>query len=182
MSSGIVITYIGPMWSGKTSSMCSAVERYHHAKKKCIIIKYVKDTRYNHLSKSGGIITHRGDEYSKVQIIPTECLSDVVVDTNIDVIGIDEAQFYVDAPEMIRAWSTAGKHIIIAALDSTWQMRPFGRIAEIIAISDKVEKLNAVCMKCGADAPFTAKISGNCEVEEIGGDDKYIAVCRSCFK
>jgi thymidine kinase len=160
--------------------MCSAVERYFHAKKVCIIVKYAKDTRYNHLSKSGGIVTHRGDEYNKVQIIETENLSDVLTD-GVQVIGVDEAQFYPDAPEKISEWADSGIHVIVAALDSTWQGKPFGRISEIISISDHVTKLAAVCMKCGADAPFTCKIAGNNDVEEIGGTDKYIATCRKCF-
>ena len=177
-----VKVYIGPMWSGKTSAMCGEIERYHYARKKCIIIKYAKDTRYNHLSKSGGIMTHRGDEYSKVQIVETENLSDVVIGDDIAAVGIDEAQFYPNAAEWIKKLAAEGKHVVVAALDSTWQMKSFGKISEIIAVSDNVQKLNAVCMKCGADAPFTAKIAGNNEVEEIGGKDKYIAVCRKCFE
>jgi thymidine kinase len=176
--------YVGPMWSGKTSTMCGAVERHHHARRRCVIIKYAKDTRYNHLSKSGGIVNHRGDEYHKVPIIETEDLSDValkIAADKIEVIGIDEAQFYANAPEMISEWANNGIRIIIAALDATWQGKPFGRVGEIIAISDKVTKLNAVCMKCGNDAPFTCKISGNASIEEIGGCDKYIATCRKCF-
>jgi thymidine kinase len=169
------------MWSGKTSSMCSQVERHHHGKKNCVIIKYAKDVRYNHLSKSGGIVSHRGDEYCKVPIIETELLSEASIPSNADVIGIDEAQFYSDAPEIIEKWARDGKHVIIAALDTTWQMKPFGRVHEIAGIADKVTKLNAVCMRCGKDAPFTAKISGSNEIEEIGGEEKYIAVCRNCF-
>lgn len=168
------------MWAGKTSVMCRDLERYMHARKKCVIIKFVKDTRYNHLSKSGGIVAHSGIEYSKVPIIETEKLSDVDV-TDYYAIGVDEAQFYQDAPEIIGKWSKMGKHIVISALDSTWQMKPFPVTAEIIAMADRVEKLNAVCMKCGSDAPFTAKIAGSNEIEEIGGKDKYIAVCRKCF-
>lgn len=186
-----VTCFIGPMFSGKTSSMCNAVERHHHAGRRCIIVKYAKDTRYNHLSKSGGVVNHRGDEYSKVPIIPTENLTDVFsTDTfstddkslnNIQVIGIDEAQFFPDAPEVITSWINMGITIIIAALDSNWMAKPFGRIAEIIAISDHVTKLNAVCMRCGKDASFTCKIGGSSEIEEIGGTDKYIAACRKCF-
>jgi thymidine kinase len=173
-------SYIGPMWSGKTSAMCSAVERYHHAGKNCVIVKYAKDTRYNHLSKSGGIVNHRGDEYSKVPIFNLEYLKDLDTD-KIDVVGIDEAQFFADAPEEIALWVLAGIRVIIAALDSTWQGKPYGRVPDIIALSDTVVKLNAVCMKCGSDAPFTCKIAGNSSIEEIGGSDKYIAVCRKCF-
>ena len=168
------------MWSGKTSTMCGAVERYYHAGKRCVIVKYAKDVRYNHLARSGGIVTHRGDEYCKVPIIETEVLADVLTDC-VDVIGVDEAQFFPDSPEYIRKWAELGLHVIAAALDSTWQGKPFPRVAEIIAMSDRATKLLAVCMQCGADAPFTCKIAGTSNIEEIGGTGKYLAVCRQCF-
>lgn len=160
--------------------MCGAVERYHHAGKRCIIVKYAKDTRYNHLARSGGIVTHRGDEYSKVPIVETEVLGDIKAE-GISVIGVDEAQFFQDAPEVFDGWARAGIHVIAAALDSTWQGKPFGRVAELVAQSDRATKLLAVCMRCGADAPFTCKIAGSGAVEEIGGTEKYLAVCRGCF-
>jgi thymidine kinase len=176
--------YIGPMWSGKTSTMCNRVERYHHAGKNCIIVKYQHDTRYNHLSKSGGIVNHRGDEYSKVKTVLSASLQnvDVAADiANIDVIGVDEGQFYQDAPEIISKWVSSGKIVIISALDTTYQAKPFGRVPELVSISDTVQKLSAVCMKCGNDAIFTAKISGESTIEDVGSADKYIAVCRKCF-
>jgi thymidine kinase len=160
--------------------MCGAIDRHFYAKKKCIIVKYAEDTRYNHLSKSGGMITHSKHEYSNVPIITAVTLGSVCTD-GVDVIGVDEAQFYSDAPEIIAKWAKRGIKVIVAALDSTWQGKPFGRVAEIISLSDHVEKLNAVCMRCNADAPFTCKIAGNGSIEEIGGSDKYIAACRKCF-
>ena len=145
-----------------------------------MIVKFAEDTRYNHLSKSGGIVAHSKHEYSTVPI--TEAVTLASVNTEgFDVIGVDEAQFYSDAPEVIALWARNGIKVIVAALDSTWQGKPFGRVAEIISLSDRVEKLNAVCMKCTADAPFTCKIAGNGSIEEVGGSDKYISACRKCF-
>jgi thymidine kinase len=176
--------YIGPMWSGKTSRMCGRVERYQFAKKRCIVIKYADDTRYDHLSKSGGLMNHRGDEYSKVPIVIVKILAEVAnrIDlSNIDVIGVDEGQFYTDAPDVIAEWARNGKTVIISALDTTYQGKPFGRVPELVSIADKVEKLSAVCMRCGADATFTERISGGSEIKSIASDTEYIAACRSCF-
>lgn len=190
-----VTSYIGPMWAGKSTEMCAAVERHAIAGRKCIIIKHERDVRYNHLSKSGGLITHRGTEYgssdasktdpkASIRIITADTLASVdkyVVDGTIEVIGIDEAQFFPDAPAAIALWVETGIVVKVACLDGDWRMKPFGCVPEILAISDKVVKLTAVCMKCGHDAPFTAKISGAMDViEEVGGKDKYIAVCRKC--
>ena len=179
---GIVRTFIGPMYSEKTTSMSSAVERFAIARKKCVIIKYSKDTRYNHLASSGGIVTHRGNEYAKVPVVNAESLSDVDhIVKDYDVIGIDEGQFYADGPEFIQKWALSGHNIVCACLDGTFQAKPFNRVAEIIALSDKVIKLNAVCMLCSGDAAFTKRIVPSTEVEIIGGMKEYIAVCRKCM-
>jgi thymidine kinase len=183
---GITKTWIGPMRSGKTSAVCSAVERHHIAKKNCIIVKYEKDNRYDHLVKNGGIVTHRLDERDIVDVISTSSLADIdAFVTNMDVIGVDEGQFYPDVPEYMHKWAMEGKHVMIACLDATFQPRPFGRVPEIIAYSDHVIKLNAVCMTCGLDAAFSKKIkltsSTESLVEDIGGDDKYVSLCRRCM-
>jgi thymidine kinase len=179
---GIVRTFIGPMYSEKTTSMSSAVERYAIAQKRCVVIKYTKDTRYSHLASSGGIVTHRGNEYAKVPVVSTELLADVDhLMSNYDIIGIDEAQFYADGPEFIQKWAMAGRGVVCACLDGTFQAKPFNRVAEIIALSDKVTKLNAVCMQCSNDAAFTKRIVPGDEVEVIGGMKEYIAVCRKCM-
>ena len=98
-----------------------------------------------------------------------------------DVIGIDEGQFFPDIVE----WSDKqanrnGKQVIIAALDGSFQRKPFGRVLELVPCAESVVKLNAVCMNCGADAPFSARISAETELEVVGGADKYIAACRAC--
>jgi len=98
------------------------------------------------------------------------------------VIGIDEGQFFPDLLEWTRdVVSRLGKVVVIAALDGTFQRVPFGNVCALIPFAETVVKLSAVCSSCGADAPFTARISAEEEVEVIGGADKYSAVCRACF-
>lgn len=74
-----------------------------------------------------------------------------------------------------------GKVVIIAALDGTFQRKEFGSILQLVPLAENVTKLSAVCVYCQKDAPFTMRISEETEVELIGGADKYVAVCRSCF-
>ena len=175
--------YIGPMFANKTSMMVHDTERYDLAMKykgKCLIVKYLADTRYDHITKFGGIVTHRGDERSKIPVVRVNRLADVDTTGKL-VIGIDEGQFYPDAPEFIEEWATSGIKVICACLDSTWEYKPFGRVHEIIAQSENVHKLKAVCMTCGADASWTKRINTtNKSIEDIGGSDKYLAVCRNC--
>ena len=78
-----------------------------------------------------------------------------------------------------------GKIVIVSALDGTYQKKAFGRILELIPLSESVIKLNAVCMICNEDASFSKKIIETTNLEtdiDIGGAEKYIACCRSCFK
>ena len=75
-----------------------------------------------------------------------------------------------------------GKIVIIAALDGTFQRKPFGSILELIPAAEKVIKLTAVCAVCGADACFTQRIVNSEEIELIGGAELYRPVCRACFR
>jgi thymidine kinase len=98
-----------------------------------------------------------------------------------DVVGIDEGQFFPDLLHFVELWANLGKIVIVAALDGTFQRKPFGNVLSLVPLAESVTKLNSVCMMCYADAPFTRRLTSETEVEVIGGADKYIAVCRACF-
>ena len=99
-----------------------------------------------------------------------------------DVVAIDEGQFFSDIVEYSQKWADKGKIVIVAALDATFERKPFGSICELIALAENVKKLTAVCLNCSGEAPFTHKHFNNTgEINDIGGLDKYIPVCRSCF-
>ena len=74
-----------------------------------------------------------------------------------------------------------GKIVIIAALDGTFQRKPFGKVLNLVPCSESVTKLSAVCVLCQDDAAFSVRLSNETAVEVIGGADKYIAVCRTCY-
>ena len=178
---GSIKLFIGPMFSSKSTSMCSAVERYYIAGKQCVIIKYSKDTRYDHMS-TGGIVTHGAREFNKVSVITTNNLSKIIVDlAQYEIIGIDEVQFFRKSVNIIQELANSGKVIICAGLDADYQGNPFKRTIRLIPLAEEVKKLKAVCMKCSLDASFTARISKETDIEVIGGSDKYIAVCRKCM-
>lgn len=180
-SKGRVKLFIGPMYAEKSTSLGGEMRRHKHARKKCIIIRY-DDGRYDDNIKNNGLMTHSGYEYSDVLTIKSTTLSDMLDDlSQYDVIGIDEIQFFPDNVECVQKLANSGKIIICAGLDGNYMAKPFGRIAEIMAIAEDIIKLKALCMKCPSEASFTAKIAGNNEEMEIGGSDKYIAVCRECM-
>jgi thymidine kinase len=165
------------MFSGKTTSMLTAVERRAHVPGlRCVIVQHVDDNRYPSVN---GIMNHRGHEFGKVENLSASKLSDLDLN-EFDVVGIDEGQFFPDIVAESDRLASLGKFVVIAYLDSTFEKKPFGSIGELVARSEIVEKLSAVC-KCGRDASFNKRIAGgDCE-REIGGADKYEARCRACF-
>lgn len=74
-----------------------------------------------------------------------------------------------------------GKIVIVAALDGTFQRKPFGRVHELIPIAESVTKLTAVCLVCSGEASFTQRTIDSQEIELIGGCDIYRPVCRRCY-
>lgn len=166
------------MFSGKSTELIRRMHRYQIAGRRCVIIKYSKDNRYG--SSAHELITH--DQQSKATAVSASRLAEVVIVEDIDCVGIDEGQFYPDILEYAERWANAGKIVVISALDSTYQRKPFGSIPELVAVADQVIKLNAVCHQCKSEtAAFTKRITDETELEVIGGADKYVAVCRKCM-
>ena len=97
-----------------------------------------------------------------------------------DVIAIDEGQFFPDIAKESENLANQGKIVIIAALDGTFQRKPFGAILELIPLAEFVVKLSAVC-KCGKDAFYTKRTAESEEIELIGGEELYMPACRECF-
>lgn len=174
-SGGSIHIIFGPMFSGKSSEMIRLMRRHTIARKKCLVIKYSLDTRY----AVDEVATH--DRF-KMDATPAVCLEDVLAEAmKHDVIGVDEGQFFPDVVEFSEQLANAGKTVVIAALDGTFQRKPFGRVLELVALAESVTKLTSVCMLCCQPAAFSKRLGAETAVEVIGGADKYIAVCRTCY-
>ena len=171
---GQIQVIFGPMFSGKTSEMLTRIRRYEAAKYLCTVIKYESDTRYH----NSDVATH---DLQTHKAISTKNLADVknqVIQS--DVIGIDEGQFYLDIVDFCDEMVNMGKIIIVAALDGDYKRRPFNRILELIPKAENVVKKSAVCC-CGDNASFSKRLCDSTEVEMVGGSEKYMAVCRTCY-
>jgi thymidine kinase len=100
---------------------------------------------------------------------------------NYDVVAIDEGQFFPDIVEVSERLANEGVVVVIAALDGTFQRKPFGHILSLVPMAEQVIKLSAVCIECGSEAAFTRRTVDSQEVELIGGEESYKPVCRACF-
>ena len=173
---------IGPMFSGKTTELLRRLDRHKLASKRVLIIKYSKDNRYS----TNEICTHdniRNDQSYKV--ISTIDLTEV--DTylkqenyRVDVIGIDEGQFFVNIAYFCDLWASYNKHIIISALNGDYKREIFTNIIPLFPICEDITKLTSIC-SCGDEASFTHRKIEDKNQEIIGGKDIYEPLCRKCF-
>jgi len=154
------------------------MRRYKFATKTCLLIKYRGDVRYSEDEKDA--TTH---DLVRSTAFPCYKLSEAEGMINkFDVIGIDEGQFFPDLHEYVEKWSDQ-KTVVVAALDGNYQRKPFGQTLHLIPLAENITKLSAVCMSCRqTDAHFSRRITEETEEQVIGGAEKYIAVCRACYK
>ncbi|KAM6050440.1 thymidine kinase, cytosolic isoform 1-T1 [Chlamydotis macqueenii] len=172
---GQIQVIFGPMFSGKSTELMRRVRRFQLAQYRCLLVKYAKDTRYG----TAGVCTH---DKSTMEAVPACRLKDVYKEAlGSAVIGIDEGQFFPDIVEFCEMMANAGKTVIVAALDGTFQRKAFGSILNLVPLAESVVKLNAVCMECYREASYTKRLGAEREVEVIGGADKYHSVCRACY-
>ena len=167
---------MGPMFSGKSTELLRRINRFKIAKKVCVLVKYINDNRYD----KNNICTH---DQKKTEAFSCKTLSEIpkTVLDSADVIGIDEGQFFSDIVEFSDLWADKGKIVIISALDGTYKKEPFPVIAKLIPKCEGITKLFAVCMLCGKDASFSKRLTTEEGDEIIGGIEKYISVCRTCY-
>ena len=173
----MIESIFGPMFAGKTSELMRKIKRHRLAGKKCVVINFLNDNRYSLEDK---IVSHDQISISAIKCIKLEDIPNDVIEAS-EVIGIDEGQFFPDLCSKANKWANSGKVVLIAALDCTYQMKPFNHVTDLLAISENVTKLTAVCMDCGKDAAFTKRTTRDSQIQLIGGLDMYKPVCRKCF-
>lgn len=162
---------MGPMFSGKSTELLRRLVRHKIAGKNTIMLRPVRDDR--------GFLTHDNKENSikELYIDNIEDFSDLY---NYDVIGIDEGQFFDDL-KVVDKWASLGVVVIVSALNGTSERTPFKPIQDIIPLADRIDKIDAVCTSCGADAQFTYYKPGNKDTDIVVGEDEYTALCRKCW-
>jgi len=166
---------IGPMFAGKSSELIRRIRRFQVAGSRVLLVNHLLDDRY---TEGGFVVTH---DHIKMPAVSTNDLSSIDV-SNVDCIGIDEGQFFQNIVPMVLMWlQQHAITIIIAALDGTFEQKPFGQLLELIPHADKVKKMSAVCRVCNADAAFTHRLSNTSNTIEIGGADQYQPLCRHCL-
>jgi thymidine kinase len=175
---GRIEAIVGPMFSGKSEELIRRLKRARIARQRVACYKPDIDLRYHRTSiASHSSHTHEASTVTNVEHLKAALFPQL---DDIDVIGIDEAQFFDDAiipltVELVHL----GKRILLAGLDTTFNAEPFGPIPALMAIADEVTKLSAVCMVCGAPAIHTQRLGQSQELVLVGAAGLYEARCRT---
>ncbi len=175
----------GPMSCGKTEELLRRIRRLIIAKKKVKVVSPSIDTR----AKGDYIESRNGMFLDTVKVKSAIDILDVV-DKDDDVIAIDELQFFdEEIVDVINKLVSQGKRIIGTGLDLDFKGEPFGSMPQLLAYADKVDKLTAICMKCGSEYAVRTQrlIDGkpadkNSPLIMIGADETYEARCIDCWE
>jgi thymidine kinase len=173
---GSIEVIVGSMFSGKTEELIRRVRRARIANRSVVVFKSAVDTRYAEKEA----VTHDG---MGVGVIPIADATDMYVYAKkVDVVGIDEAQFFGEnLADVCDTLADNGVRVIVAGLDTDYQGKAFPTMRELLCRAERVDKVYAVCMACGGDAVRSFRKVANDDTVLLGEKEAYEALCRTCF-
>ena len=173
---GWIEVVCGSMFSGKTEELIRRLKRAEFAQQKVEIFKPAIDIRYD----DENVVSHVG---TSIRSTPVPSSGNILLLANaVDVIGIDEAQFFDDElPEVCEKLANSGIRVIIAGLDMDFTGKPFGPIPDLLSKAEFVTKVHAICMHCGDLAQYSHRKTKNEELVLLGEIEEYEPLCRKCF-
>lgn len=175
--SGKLEMIIGCMFSGKSSELINRIRQHQILGRNMIVINHACDTRY----ALDAIASHDQVMMKALHMRALKEVWELESYANVDVIFIEEGQFFEDLYDFVRETvDVHGKHVILCGLDGDYNRKPFQQVTDLIPFADIVDKKSALCIECrdGTVASFTKRIVQSNERTLIGNDDSYIPVCR----
>jgi thymidine kinase len=174
--SGWVEVICGSMFSGKTEELLRRLRRAQLAGQEILICKPGTDTRYS----AEKVVSH--DDRGMDSVVLSHSSELLRIATHAQVIGIDEAQFFdMDLPDIVQKLALGGKRIVIAGLDMDFRGAPFGPMPALLAVSEYITKVHAICPHCGNLATHSYRITAAEEQVLLGAKEAYEPRCRLCF-
>lgn len=179
--SGWIETITGSMFSGKSEELIRRLRRGIYAKQKVVVFKPAIDDRY-HKEK---VVSHDGNEIEAINISTSREVLNQDLD-NVDVIGIDEVQFFDgEIVNIVEQLAKNGHRVVVAGLDMDFRGEPFEPMPKLLAVSEQVTKLQAVCAVCGSPSSRTQRlINGEpAKIDDpiilVGANESYEPRCRA---
>lgn len=168
----------GGMFSGKSEELVRRLRRAFLARQRVQVFKPAADTRH----EPARLVTRDKRELEAVSVV-CSCEIRQKLLPDVEVVGIDEAQFFDDGLiDLVSELADSGVRVIVAGLDLDYLRRPFGPMPRILAVAEYVDKVHAVCMRCGAPAHYSQRMAGGGEQLQVGDADAYEARCRRCYE
>lgn len=174
---GRIEVVCGSMFSGKTEELIRRMKRAKFAKQKVEIFKPAIDTRYSDVN----VVSH---DQTAIPSTPVDTSSTILLlSSDIDVVGIDEAQFLDNGlVEVCNELANRGVRVIVAGLDMDFKGVPFGPMPALCAIADDVTKVHAICVRCGSLAYLSHRLVQNDKRVLLGEKMEYEPLCRNCYQ
>ena len=173
---GWIEVICGSMFSGKTEELIRRLKRVTIANQKLLIFKPAIDLRFDEEK----LVSHDTNVFPSTPIYHSREIIPLAQD--VDVIGIDEAQFFdEDLPAVCDELAYKGIRVIVAGLDMDYRAMPFGQMPFMLAKADYVTKLHAICMKCGNIANYSYRKAPEKDQLLLGAKDMYEPRCRICY-
>jgi thymidine kinase len=173
---GWIEVVCGSMFSGKTEELIRRMRRAEFAKMSVEIFKPKVDNRYS----ESEVVSH---DSAAIRSTPVEHSSQILLlGGGVEVIGIDEAQFFDDGlPEVCNELANQGVRVIVAGLDMDFQGKPFGPMPHLLAIAEFVTKVHAICVKTGNLANYSYRTSEGDQLVQLGERESYLPLSREAF-
>lgn len=172
---GWIEVICGSMFSGKTEELIRRLKRVKIANLSVEIFKPAFDTRYDSVQ----IISH---DTNAIMSTPVENAQSILLYAqDVDVVGIDEAQFFdAEIGNVCEQLAMKGIRVIVAGLDMDFKGNPFGQMPSLLAKADYITKLHAICVKCGNIANISYRKTAQENQVLLGEKDIYEPRCRVC--
>jgi thymidine kinase len=173
---GSIEVICGSMFSGKTEELIRRMKRAQFAKQKVEIYKPCIDVRYS----DDKVVSHDSHSIPSKPIDSPACMLQIAED--VEVVGIDEAQFFDSSlVEVVQTLANRGIRVIIAGLDTDFMGKPFGPMPALMAVAEDIQKVHAICVKCGSPANHSHRLIASDALVVLGEKDEYEPLCRHCY-
>ena len=174
---GWIEVICGSMFSGKTEELIRRLKRASIANQQVEIFKPSLDTRFDQRK----VVSH-DDNF--IEAIPVEDARELLERSgHSSVIGIDEAQFFDAAlTDVCQQLALAGKRVIVAGLDMDYRGQPFGPMPALLAVSEYITKVHAICQHCGNLATHSYRLAASDDTVMLGEKEAYEPRCRACYQ
>ena len=174
--SGCIEVVCGSMFSGKTEELIRRLKRAQFANQVIAIFKPAVDNRYSDVE----VVSH---DFHKITSTPIKDPAEMLkIDADVQVVGIDEAQFFdASLVDVCQQLANRGVRVIAAGLDTDYLGKPFGPMPQLMAVAEDVQKVHAICVKCGSLATPSHRLSKSRDLVVLVEKDIYEPLCRDCY-